>query len=242
MDINEFGKWSPYNVSGDDPRYSVDEFNRSFIKERFDCPGEFENSDFEEYYRVPRMNETAYGKREDPAQSDKNKKQKQQRQLRQNMIRQVVVMAAGSVVITTSYQAAVERQRAQAETVSPAQQSDSASAATGLTANWEWSEDYETVTLELLDKDGNVIETIPAKVSVSEEAATCNKEGEKTYTATAESEKKTYSDSKTEPIAPLGHDTENGKLTVSEDGRTATYECPRCHETVTVTTTATENE
>ena len=240
MEIKEFGKWSPYNVSGDDPRYAADEFNRSFIKERFDCPGEFENSDFSEYYQVPKMNETSYGKKDSSAQSDKARKQKQQRQLRQNMIRQVVVMAAGSVVITTSYQAAVQRQQAQAAEVQPAGQSESAS--TSLTANWKWSDDYETVTLELLDKNGNVIEEIPAKVSVLEEAATCNKEGTKTYTATAENKKKTYSDTKTEPIAPLGHDMEAGKLTVSEDGRSAEYECPRCHETFTLSSSATEND
>ena len=244
MNIKEFGRWTPYNASGDDPRYAADEYNRSFIKERYEVPGEYENSDFDEYYSVPGMTDTTYGQQKDSEKSDKDKKERAKRQLRQNMIRQVVVMAAGSVVITTSYQAAVRRQQAQpvGGVVQAAEQSDSADSAS-FTANWKWSEDNQTATLQLLDAKGNLIKEINATIIVSEEAATCNKEGTKTYTATASYKKETYSDKKEETLKPLGHDFDEGEKVILDNGQTAThFTCARCHEEFTIITSMKEND
>lgn len=250
MNIKEFGKWPPYNR--DNPQYSGDEYNPTFIKERFDCPDEYSGSDFNEYYGVPRMYEAPYEKQDKSEPADKDKKDKNTRQLRQNMLRQVVGLVAGSVVITTSYQAAVQQRQAQAQEVNPPyeqtqtitpEQEEPAEEPLVLSPSWKWSDDYQTVTLELLDADGNRIREIPATVSVSDVEATCVAEGERTYTATAEDDGNDYSDSRSETLPPLGHAFDDGKEIVLENGQSAmTFECNRCHEHFTIETSMTENE
>ena len=244
MNIDEFGKWSPYN--NDNPKYSGDEYNRSFIKERFECPQEFEGSDYDEYYSVPKMSDSfdfQKKKKEKSGQKSKNTKQ-----LRQNMISKVVCLAAGSVIITTSYQSVIKQQQQapQPDVLPPYKQTQDIPAEdeqTDLSPNWNWSEDKKTVILELCDADGNVIKEIPAVVSVSDVEATCNKEGERTYTANVEYEGNEYSNSQSETLPPLGHDFGEGSSEVLENGETImTFECERCHEQFTFKTFMTEND
>ena len=110
MNIKEFGSWSPFNK--DNPKYSPDEYNRSFIKERFEPAGEYDGSDFDEYYQPPKMADSYnYNSDKKEEESDKKGKNKNSQQLRQNLLGRVVCLAAGSVIITTSYQSVMKQQQ-----------------------------------------------------------------------------------------------------------------------------------
>ena len=245
MNKKEYGSWSPFNK--DNPKYSPDEYNRSFIKERFEPAGEYDGSDFDEYYQPPKMADSYnYNSDKKEKESDKKGKNKNSQKLRQNLLGRVVCLAAGSVVVATSYQSVINQQATPPAIVPPYSQSQDVPAEDEpikLSTNWNWSDDYQTVILELCDADGNIIKEITATVSISDAEATCNKEGERTYTATAEDGDNTYSDTKTEPLAPLGHDFGEGKETALENGETAiTFECNRCHEQFTIGTSMAETD
>ena len=238
MKLKEFGSWSPYNK--DNPKYNPDEYNRSFIKERFECPQEYEGSDFDEYYSVPSMSDSLNFE-----QTSEKKSKDRSRQMRQNMIQRVVCLAAGSVVITTSYQSVIRQQQqpANPDVPSYSQTEKAEEDHLELRPNWVWSDDFSAVVLELSDKNGNIIAQINADISILEEPATCNKEGVRTYTAKADYENETYSDEKSEQILPLGHDFGEGEEVVLGNGNTAiTFECKRCHEQFTFKTSMTEND
>ena len=111
------------------------------------------------------------------------------------------------------------------------------------TPKWVWSSDKKSATLELYDSDGNLVHSIPATVSVKTKDATCTKEGLKTYTATAEYDGKTYSDTTTETLDALGHSFDDGKEVTQDDGSTAmVFECKRCHEQFKITNSMSEND
>ena len=246
MKVREFGAWPPQNAPGIKRKNSVDEFNRSFKGKQFTSHPEYASREVEEYYRVPEIKEVGpkqFDQQDDVSGSGKKKDRqgKNTNQLRQNMLRQVAGLVAGSVVITTSYQAVIQQQQQVEQPAIVQEQTDVDPVR--VSTNWKWSEDNETVILEISGPDGKLIKTITAVVSVAEIPATCNKEGIKTYTATAEDGDKTYSDTRSEPLAPLGHDFDEGKVLVLEDGRTVmTFECARCHEQFTIGTSMAEND
>ena len=258
MNLDEFGKWSPYN--DDNPKYSSDEYNRSFLKERFECPDEYEGSDYDEYYSVPKMSDSFEFKKDKEDRLDKkNGKDKNKRQLRQNLIRQVVCLAAGSVIITTSYQSMAARQQQVPvpdvpfveQTVEPntdtppveQPQETAEPVPEVLSPHWIWSDDRQTVILELLDSVGNVVKSIHANVSISEEAAVCTAAGLRTYTATVIDGSDLYTDTQEEVLPPLGHIFDDGQALVLVNGQTAmSFTCTRCHEDFTITTSMTEND
>ena len=236
MNLKEYGKWSPYNK--DNPKYDPDEYNRSFIKERYEPPTQQESSDYDEYYQPPGMTEAFNFERKQSTKSEK--KNKDTRRLRTNMIRQVVTLAAGSVVITSSYTAVMQQKQALQQAVPSYTQTQET---VEMQPNWKWSDDKQTVILELRDADGNIIKDITATVSFSDVEATCNKEGERTYTATAEDEGKQYSDTQTETLPPLGHAFDDGKeVVLSNNQQALTFECTRCHEQFTIQTSIKEND
>ena len=243
MKLKEYGSWSPYNK--DNPKYDPDEYNRSFIKERFECPKSFENSDFDEYYSVPKMSESfEYDKKKE---DKKGRKSDNSRRFRQNMISRVVCLAAGSVVVATSYQSVIKQQQAiPQDIVPPYKQSQDVSPEDEpieLSPNWEWSDDKQTVILKLLDSEGNVVEEISAVIDVSADDPICNKDGLATYTATAKYKGETYTDSVTEVIPALGHDFDEGREVVLENGQTVMkFTCNRCHEEFTFETSMSEND
>ena len=243
MKLKEYGSWSPYNK--DNPKYDPDEYNRSFIKERIECPKSFENSDFDEYYSVPKMSESFdYDKKKE---DKKGRKSDNSSKIRQNMVSRVVCLAAGSVVVATSYQSVIKQQQATPpDIVPPYKQSQDIPAEDEpieLSPNWKWSDDKQTVILELLDSEGNVVEEITAVVDIVTDEPTCNKEGLATYTATAEYEEDTYTDSATETLPALGHDFDDGREVSLENGKTATaFTCDRCHEEFTFETSMSEND
>ena len=110
------------------------------------------------------------------------------------------------------------------------QQSATESAQNGENAvSWEWSSDNKTAYLIVKDSDGNVISKTEATITSSKDPATCNKDGKITYTATAEYDGKTYTDTKSEKIAALGHKFDKGKEVTLSDGSTAMeFKCDRC--------------
>ena len=265
MKSREYGTWPPRNGLGPERQKLYDEFNRAFKKERPPQPKEYASSEIEEYYRVPEMKDMSGNpyERNDTAKSGQSKQSKNTQRLRQNILRQVIGVLVGSVIIVTTYQTMAERQRVSAapaivetedqtpDTPSGAELTPGAPSGAEQTENepvtlfptWNWSEDKQTVVLMLSDINGNLIKEITATVSVSEIAATCNKEGRKTYTATAKDEDNQYSDTQSETLPPLGHDFGDGQVIVLENGQTAmSFECTRCHEHFTIQTSMTEND
>ena len=107
-------------------------------------------------------------------------------------------------------------------------------------AKIDWGTEESGATFSLWDKDGNLIKEITAVVVTTQIDPTCTKEGTITYTATAEDGDKTYSDTRTETIAPTGHSFGEGHLTESDGQLTIEYECAHCHEKFTVTTSVDE--
>lgn len=255
MKSREFGTWPPRNALGADRQHLYDEYNRAFKKERPAQPKEYASSDIEEYYRVPEIKDVSGDPNEQCYEalsriSDREKNTKASK--RQLVLRQVVGLLVGSVVIVTTYQAMAEQRQSPSDSPSivepdkentdrqPGQEDNAQDA---LSPIWTWSEDNQTVVLELYDSDGNLIDEIPVSVSVSEEPATCNREGLKTYTAAAESDGYSYTDTQSEPIPPLGHTFDSGTSTVLDNGQTAmVFTCTRCHEQFTVATSYTEND
>ena len=263
MNIDEFGKWSPY--SKDNPKYAHDEYNRSFIKERFECPDEYEGSDYDEYYSVPKMSDSFKFKREKNSSSDKESgKDKNKWRLRQNMLRQAVGLLAGSVVITASYQAAVKQQQQPPQiqpdqpaavivepdktpddqppevVVDPDKTPDDQPPETR--TNWVIDKNDNTAVLQILDDDGNAEKELPAVVTVTEYAATCNKEGAKVYKATIKDGNDTYEETWSETIVPLGHDFGEGEETVLANGHIGIiFRCKRCSEEFAIETSISEN-
>lgn len=254
MKSREFGTWPPRNVLGADRQHLYDEYNRAFKRERPPQPKEYASSDVAEYYRVSEMKDVTG----DPNQqshealsqiSDRGNNAKASR--RQLMLRQAICLLAGSVVIVTTYQAMAAQQSPSDSPAivvpdkentdrQPGQEDDAQSM---LSPSWKWSEDNQTAVLELYDSEGNLIDEIPVSVSVSEEPATCNREGLKTYTAAAERDGYSYTDTQSEPIPPLGHTFDSGTSTVLDNGQTAmVFTCTRCHEQFTVATSYTEND
>lgn len=243
MKSREFGTWPPRNGLGASRQKLYDEYNLSFKKERPPQPREYASSDVEEYYRVPETKDVSgnpYEQNSDVLSSQSNRTRSASAAKRQLMLRQVAGLLVGSVVIATTYQAMAERQPVSDP---PAVVQTEEQEPISLFPSWNWSDDKQTVILELCDADGKLIKEIPATVGVSEMAATCNQEGSKTYTATAEDGDNQYSDSQSETLPPLGHAFDEGKVTVLENGQTAiTFECTRCHEQFTIATSMTEND
>ena len=113
----------------------------------------------------------------------------------------------------------------------------------GPSTNWKWSEDHTEAILELSDGSGAVIKQITAVVDVEVIDETCTEDGSKTFTASAEDEGTSYTDTYTETLPPLGHDFGEWKETVLEDGETAMVsECSRCSEQFIISTSVEEND
>ena len=253
-----FGKWPPRNVFGPDRQELYDEHNRSFKKERPEQPNEYASFDVEEYYRVPETKDESGNpyERNDDAKSQQSKQRDSKSMKRMNMIRSVTMLAAGSVVVVTSYQAAIARQQQNTpdEPSVPVVQpdvSDSDTTDSGETepspavfaVKWVWSDDKQDAILEIYDINGILLKELPAVISIEETAPTCNTEGLRTFTAFAEYEDNEYSDSQTEPIPPTGHEFGEGTEVVLENGQTAlVFECAHCHEKFTVITSMTETD
>lgn len=252
MKSREYGTWRPKNALGVERQKLYDPYNRFLKKERNERAKEYACSDVEEYYHVPATKDVSgnpYEEDEKAKQQGKSKNVDKARSMRQQLLRQVMGVLVGSVIVVTTYQTMDAKRQAAAETpavVESTEAGDHGSDDTGkvsLSANWIWADDNSTVTVMISDENGNLVKELSVPVAISEEAATCNKEGLKTYTATVEEDGNTFSDSRTEVLQPLGHDFGEGVESDGDNGETlVTFECSRCHEHFTFTTSMTEND
>ena len=256
MKSREFGVWPPRNEFGVERQKLYDEHNHSFKKERPTQPEEYASINIEEYYRVPETKDESgnpYEENNDSLSKSKNDSNSKLKN-RLKAIQQVAVLAVGSVLVVTSYQAAAKQQNVPPKPPADVLPSDSTSSDTtnsgstdtqpeAFIANWIWSDDMSSAVLELFDLNGVLLKELPAIINITEEAATCNKEGLRTYTATVSEEDEEYSDSQTEPIPPTGHDFDDGKEVILENGQKAlVFECKHCHEQFTIVTSMTETD
>ena len=95
-------------------------------------------------------------------------------------------------------------------------------------AEFSWSEDYSTAkAVFTCENDKSHIETVEATVTSETVAATCETAGKTVYTATAEFEGKTYTDSKEVEIKAIGHKYGEPVFTWNDDYSkvTATFTC-----------------
>ena len=343
MKVKGFGAWPSRNVSSGGQRSSFDEYNRALKgSERNPSAEEYASRNIEGYHHYSEIQDLT--KDQDQKKDSKSRKDNSKSR-RQRMIQQVAVLAVGSVMIVTTYNAQVakraEQQAAapndavvdvdgsgdgsgdnglipdigdtqssynadkstkdstkptegstQAASTAPTQSSSSSpgsgtssgtssgtnsgtstssnpSSSSGSSSNtssnpgsnpspspssspssnpgtstsvsWSWSANNKSATLVVTDSSGKVVSEIPASVTSSTTAATCNKAGRITYTASATANGKTYTDTRNDTIAALGHAFDSGKEVTLADGRTATqFECTRCHEKFTIVNTVDE--
>lgn len=258
MRAKEYGLWkSRAKNANSGMRESGDPFNRALKGQPYQRPSEYNNTDFDEYHHYPEFRDLETEEEEKKQQSDQNKDQSKDSKssrsssgraasrVAQNIVGRVVALSVGSVMVASGYQAMggelpfeLPFSLFQSES-----QAGSSSDSSSVSANWKWSEDHQSATLELSDGSGIVIRQIAADVSVSVVDETCTEEGTKIYTASADDEGTDYSDTYTETLPPLGHDFGDWEETVLEDGKTAMVsECARCHEQFTITTDITEND
>ena len=270
MKAKEFGSWASSKMSPGGLRKSGDEFNKSLKGQSYRRYKEYASSDMEEYHKYPQIKdltteeEEKKNSQEQKSSESKNKqsdkvRQQSTSQIKKNLVSRFVAITAGTVVLVNTNPVLAERfpalqvsnimeavtgQTTSGEPVhnTPAEPDQPDEEPGALAANWTWSEDHESATLELVDGEGKVIASIPAAVDVNEEeAATCTVEGKKTYTASASSDGTSYSDSYEEIVEPLGHTLDEGHATVLDNGQNAIlFECKTCHEQFIISTTIEE--
>lgn len=191
MRVNGYGV-RPGNNGYSGQKRSGDEYNRSYKQVRYTRAEEYATRDVQEYHHYPEQKDLTK-EQDDKKQQQNNSKNNSSKNSGSaatggtQAIAQVVVALVGAAVIATSYQTAMAK-RAEEQVEDPSssvvQTTDEDNA--GLTATWEWSEDYESAVLTLTDSTGKVVAEVPATITTSEEAAKCTTAGKMTYTATAE--------------------------------------------------------
>ena len=252
MNTNEFEAWLSRNVKNvgkGGKRPHIDPFNKALKgSERNTRAEEYPCKDVEEYHHY---SERYSQKANDDDQNDLSQSQSEERsqrsdsksggsskgRLTRNLISRVVAAAIGATIIVSGYQT---MQANEAKANQPSTIEEMA---------WDWSDNAgtgtepgtKTGTVKLLDPDGNVIKEIQATFSTVVTDATCTGEGRITHTATIEDQGKTYTDSKYETIAPLGHAFGEGKEMILENGDVIiVFECANCHEQFTISTSVEE--
>ena len=222
MKVKERESWVSNNVGKGGKRPSYDEFNKAFKgQERNPRAQEYASQGLEEYHHYSERAEY----KENSDESKSKQKQEQKRSSTSNAIRnvigRVVAVVAGAVILVTTY------------TTMTVVSSN----------NWIWSSDMQTVSVELVRRDGVVIKELPAVVTVTQQDPVCNQTGLKTFTATAEDEDEVvYSDVRYETLSPLGHDHYVVEETILDGQIIRVYECSRCHERFTITIDIDDND
>lgn len=111
MKVKEFGAWPSRNVSTGGRRSSFDEYNRaSKGSERAPTAEEFASRHIKDYHYYAEQQDLT--KEQDDQQKDKRQKEKDARSRRMRLVQQVAVLAVGSVMIATSYNAMVAKRDA----------------------------------------------------------------------------------------------------------------------------------
>ena len=111
MKVKEFGAWPSRNISTGGRRSSFDEYNRaSKGSERAPTAEEFASRNIKDYHHYAEQQDLT--KEQDDQQEKKRQKEKDARSRRMRMVQQVAVLAVGSVMIATSYNAMVAKREA----------------------------------------------------------------------------------------------------------------------------------
>lgn len=236
MRVRGYGVRPPnHGYSGQ--HHSGDAYNRDYKKVRYTRAEEYATRDVQEYHHYPDQKDLTKDdddKRLDEAQ-EKSQKQKNKSKSRIKNIQSVMVALAGAAIITVSYQSAMAKKAAR-QTDDPGnsvgQDADKAGKDTdAASVSWEWSDDFTRAVMILKDSKGNEIARVDAQVISTEEPAKCTVPGKITYTATAKSDDKTYTDTREKETPALGHTFDAGTATTTESGEPATdFTCERCGE------------
>ena len=88
-------------------------------------------------------------------------------------------------------------------------------------ASFTWNDDNTVIVTVTDNNDPDFIESIPATVTIATTSATCEEEGKTQFTATAQYEGMTFTDTKTVAIPATGHDYRFDSFIWSEDGTKA---------------------
>ena len=198
MKVKGFGAWQPKDGSNGGYRKSGDGYNKS-LKKDWSGPKKIWENDTNGYKHTPEMLDLEKEQSDDSKNKSKDNL-KRKKESRQRLLRQVVGVTVGSVVVVTSYQTMVDKRAQKPEPVTEPTTSPVAPVEEPETLYpvWNWSDDNQTVTVELNDKDGKLVIELSAAVnSATTQEATCNAEGVLTYTAKVEKDGKEYSDSRT---------------------------------------------
>jgi len=101
---------------------------------------------------------------------------------------------------------------------------------------WTWESDNSSATVQI-----SGVGSATATITSTEDPALCTTEGTITFTATAELDGKTYTDTRTETIPATGHTFGAAQTTTNSDGTiTMTYHCSACNQDFTITFGITE--
>ena len=111
MKVKEFGAWPSRNISTGGRRSSFDEYNRALKgSERAPRAEEYASRNIDEYHHYEAQQDLT--KEQDDKQESKRQKDDKARSKRMRMVQQVAVLAVGSVMIATSYNAMVAKREA----------------------------------------------------------------------------------------------------------------------------------
>ena len=212
MKVKERESWVLTNEGKGGRKSSFEQFNKSL-------KGNERNPKVKEYASQGMKAYHSYSERADAEVMAAEEKKRQQQQkgnrssksnLIKNVVGRVVAVAASTVIIVSTY-----------------------TTMTGVDSQkWNWSTDFENVSVELVRRDGDVIKELPAVITSETVDPTCNTAGSTTYTATAEDveEDVVYQDVKSETLLPLGHNYILIEEIVDNGQITRIYECDRCHD------------
>ena len=237
MNVSEFKAWLLRNVGKGGSRPKTDPFNRQLKgSERNPSASEYASKDIPEYNHYAENQDLR--KKDDDQQDESSQQQQQQQQqgsqnamssqaggqvaksVARNLVSKVVLVGVGSVTVVTSYNVIKEKE---------------AVASTVASVSWTWNEDHSDATLALLNKEGILIRHVASTITSADTPATCDKNGERIYTATATDQGQTYTDQQSVVLAALGHALNDGEETIIDGDPAMRYECTRCHKDFVVT-------
>lgn len=259
MNVKGFGAWPSRNDFQGGQRPLGDPFNKALKGDPFNeaykkayPPGaEYASFGMDEYHHYPEQQDlTADQEDRDQSAEQKRKEQKAKKakMRRMRMMQQVVCLAAGSVVLVSAYEASVNSYAQQPEDPSQSIVEPVTPTEPGIPvgpdslASWQWSEDNTEASFVITDLNGKVIAEISATVTEVEVPAGCTTEGQTTYTASAQWDSKTFTDSRDGAVLPaLGHAFDSGTEVTLDEGQTAMdYTCTRCGEHFVIVTSVVE--
>lgn len=113
MKVKEFGAWPLRNISTGGQQNSYDEYNRHLKGEAYRNYEEYASKGVEEYHHYPEQKDMIADRDE---KKDSPSRRNNTRSRRMRIVQQAVVLVAGSIMITSAYQASVNPQKPAADT------------------------------------------------------------------------------------------------------------------------------